>query len=132
MVLCEFMEFSDQVYLLLWLFVDLIRNKCKKLVTLLKKSEILLELLLLVRYVIKRVSSDSEKVMMHFPTKAYMSHTFHCESPRDVHPYVGHVVQVAWNRMILFFDANGCNLICWAKFRNFLTKFAYYCKYLLI
>jgi hypothetical protein len=77
------------------LFVDLIRNKCKKLVTLLKKSEILLELLLLVRYVVKKVSSVSEKVMMHFLTEAYMSDTCHCESPRDVHPYVGRVVQVA-------------------------------------
>jgi hypothetical protein len=41
------------------------------------------------------VSSDSEKVMMHFPTEAYMSHTCHGESPRDVHPYVGRVVQGA-------------------------------------
>jgi hypothetical protein len=49
----------------------------------------------LVRYVVKKVSSDSEKVMMHFPTEAYTSHTGHCESPRDVHPYVGRVVQVA-------------------------------------
>jgi hypothetical protein len=73
----------------------LIRNKCKKLVTLLKKSEILLELLLLVRYVVKKVSSVSEKVMTHFLTEAYMSDTFHCESTRDVHPYVGCVVQVA-------------------------------------
>jgi hypothetical protein len=71
------------------------RNKCKKLVTLLKKSEILLELLLLVQCVVKNVSSDSEKVMMHFPTEAYMSNTCHSESPRDVHPYVGRVVQVA-------------------------------------
>jgi hypothetical protein len=55
----------------------------------------LLELLLLVRYVVKKVSSDSEKVMMHFPTEAYMSHTCQCESPRDVHPYVGCLVQVA-------------------------------------
>jgi hypothetical protein len=52
---------------------------------LLKKSEILLELLLLEKYVVKNVSSDSEKVMMHFATEAYMSHTGHCESPRDVH-----------------------------------------------
>jgi hypothetical protein len=59
----------------------------------LKKSEILLELLLLVQYVVKKVSCDSEKVMMHFPTEAYMSHTCHYESPRDVHPYVGRVVQ---------------------------------------
>jgi hypothetical protein len=94
-MLGEVSEFSDQVCLLLYIFVDLIRNKCKKLVTLLKKSEILLELLLLKRYVVKKVSSDSEKVMMHFPTEAYMSHTCHCESPRDVHPYVGRVVQVA-------------------------------------
>jgi hypothetical protein len=49
----------------------------------------------MVRYVVKNVSSDSEKVMMHFLTEAYMSHTCHCESPRDVHPYVGRVVQVA-------------------------------------
>jgi hypothetical protein len=49
--------------------------------------------------------SDSEKVMMHFPTEAYISHTCHCESPRDVHPYVGRVVQVTWNRVKLFF---GC------------------------
>jgi hypothetical protein len=55
----------------------------------------LLELHLLVRYVVKKVSSDSEKVMMHFPTEAYMSHTCHCESPRDDHPSVGRVVQVA-------------------------------------
>jgi hypothetical protein len=61
----------------------------------LKKSEILLELLFLVRYVVKKVSSDSEKVMMHLPTEPYMSHTCHRESPRDVHPYVGRVVQVA-------------------------------------
>jgi hypothetical protein len=86
----------------------------------------------LVRYVVKKVSSDSEKVMMHFPTKAYMSHTCHCESPRDAHPYVGRVVQVALNRVKLFLDANGCNLRCWVKFRNFLTKIANYCKYLLI
>jgi hypothetical protein len=70
-------------------------NKCSNHLTLLKKSEILLELLLLGQYVVKKVSSDFEKVMMHFPTKAYMSHTCHCESPRDVHPYVGRVVQVA-------------------------------------
>jgi hypothetical protein len=50
----EVSEFSDQVCLLLQIFVDLIRNKCKKLVTMLKKSEILLELLLLVQYVVKK------------------------------------------------------------------------------
>jgi hypothetical protein len=60
----------------------------KKLVILLKKSEILLELLLLVQFVVKNV-------MMHFPTEAYISHTCHCVSPRDVHPYVGRVVQGA-------------------------------------
>jgi hypothetical protein len=49
---------------------------------LLKKSEILLELLLLVQYVVKKVSSDSEKVTMYFATEAYMSHTCHYESPR--------------------------------------------------
>jgi hypothetical protein len=52
-------------------------------------------LYLLVYYVVKKISSDSEKVVMHFPTEAYMSHTCHCESARDVHPYVGRVVQVA-------------------------------------
>jgi hypothetical protein len=104
----------------------------KKLVILHKKSKIFLELLLLVQYVVKNVSSDSEKVVMHFPTEAYMSHTRHCESLRDVHPYVGRVVQVSSNHVKLFLDANGCNLRCWVKFWNFLTKFAYYCKYLLI
>jgi hypothetical protein len=36
-MLGEVLEFSDQVCLLLLIFVDLIRNKCKKLVILLKK-----------------------------------------------------------------------------------------------
>jgi hypothetical protein len=76
-------------------YLLIFRNKCKKLVTFLTKYEILLELLLLVQYVVKKVSSDSEKVMMYFTTEAYMSHTCHYESPRDVHPYVGRLVQVA-------------------------------------
>jgi hypothetical protein len=45
-----------------------------------------------------------------------MSHTCHCESPRDVHPYVGRVVQVARNGVKVFLDANGCNIRCWVKF----------------
>jgi hypothetical protein len=50
----------------------------------------------------KKVSSDSEKVMMHIATKAYLSHTCHCQLARDPHPYVGCVVPVAQNHLNFF------------------------------
>jgi hypothetical protein len=69
---------------------------------LLKKSENLHELLLLVYYVVKKVSSDSEKMAMHITTKAYISHTWHCHLARDVHPYVRCIVPVTRNHLKLF------------------------------
>jgi hypothetical protein len=34
---------------------------------------------------LKKVSIDSDKVVMHIPTKPYMSHTCLCHLARDVH-----------------------------------------------
>jgi hypothetical protein len=77
---------------------------------LVKKSEILHQLHLLVYYVVKKISSDSEKVVMHVTTKAYLSHTRHCHLARDLHPYVRCVVPVAQNHLKLFWDAYGSKL----------------------
>jgi hypothetical protein len=70
-----------------------------------KKSENLHELHLLVYYVVKKISSDSKKVVMHVTTKAYVSHTRHCHLARDLHSYVRCVIRVARIHLKLFF---GC------------------------
>jgi hypothetical protein len=70
----------------------------------LKKSENLHELHILVYYVVKKISNDFEKVMMHITTKAYLSHTCHCHLARDLHPYVGCAVPVAQNHLKIFWD----------------------------
>jgi hypothetical protein len=56
-------------------------------------------------YVVKNVSSDSEKVLMHSTTKACMSHTCDCHLARDVHPYVRCIAPVTRNHLKLFWDA---------------------------
>jgi uncharacterized membrane protein YbjE (DUF340 family) len=61
-MLCKVLEFIDQVCLLFSLFVDLINNKCQNHQILLKKSENLQGIRLLVYHVVKKVLSDSEKV----------------------------------------------------------------------
>jgi hypothetical protein len=75
-----------------------------------KKSENLHEIHLLVYHVVKKVSNDSEKVMMHIATKAYLSHTCHCHLARDPHPYVGCVVPVTWNHLKILWDSYGSKL----------------------
>jgi hypothetical protein len=77
---------------------------------LVKKSEKLHELHLLVYYVVKKISNDSKKVVMHVTTKAYVSHTCHCHLARDLHSYVRCVVPVARNHLKLFWDAYGSKL----------------------
>jgi hypothetical protein len=70
MLLCEFMEFSDQVCLLLWLFVELLMNKSYNIIKWSEKSKKLHNHMILVyKHHIKN-SSDFDKLLLHIHHKA--------------------------------------------------------------
>jgi hypothetical protein len=56
----------------------------------------------MVYYVVKKISKDYEKLMMHITTKVYLSHTCHCHLARDLDPYVGCAVLFAQNHLKFF------------------------------
>jgi hypothetical protein len=70
MLFCEYMQFFDQFLLLLYLFIELLNNKCENIVKWLEKSKKLRSHVILVYEHHIKISSDFDKELLNIPNKS--------------------------------------------------------------
>jgi hypothetical protein len=76
MLFCEYMQFFDQFFLLLYLFIELLKNKCENIIKWLEKSKKLCNHVILVYERHIKNSSDFDKELLNIPHKSiYGSHS---------------------------------------------------------